>query len=377
MRICHIITLLWVVMLFVPSCNMHENMSITYFEQLQSMPDSSGKNGSMTGHRGLVEYDSVRFSDNSYAVHCLQHAPLNSLTEFFDNKGQTIATIARASECYAQTMVYDYDDKGRLIHLLRYKSEIFDGLEPDSAGFGRTKEGYLGFRQMIADIDYEHPDTAKYEQTNIEYDKTGDAVKAYVVYGKNSIAAPNGYKLVLSVKPCLGFWQSDLNGGFFIFHIMMVPKSKDLLDYKVCRFVDFLPSMESDYQNGYIVKTVWHHDPSMAPDDKDLVFTPVRVGDLNIYSVMRKDGSKYQRAYKNGLLAYKQEVSKYGTVLKKASYSIMLGKKVKVTYECIDYSTDTLKKESDFEMEIPDVEMFHEDMNVISGDYRWNNYYSK
>ena len=92
---------------------------------------------------------------------------------------------------------------------------------------------------------------------------------------------------------------------------------------------------------------------------------------------MRKDGSKYQRAYKNGLLAYKQEVSKYGTVLKKESYSIMPGKKVKVTYECIDYSTDTLKKESDFEMEIPDVEMFHEDMNVISGDYRWNNYYSK
>lgn len=27
---------------------------------------------------------------------------------------------------------------------------------------------------------YEHPDTAKYQQTNIEYDKDGDAVKAYM-----------------------------------------------------------------------------------------------------------------------------------------------------------------------------------------------------
>lgn len=48
---------------------------------------------------GFIEYDSVRFSDGSYAVHRLQYAPQNSLTEFFDNKGRTIATIARASEC--------------------------------------------------------------------------------------------------------------------------------------------------------------------------------------------------------------------------------------------------------------------------------------
>lgn len=31
---------------------------------------------------------------------------------------------------------------------------------------------------MIADMVYEHPDTAKYQQTNIEYDNDGDAVKA-------------------------------------------------------------------------------------------------------------------------------------------------------------------------------------------------------
>ena len=64
--------------------------------------------------------------------------------------------------------------------LISSKSEIFEGLDSDSASYGRNKDGYLGFRQMIADMVYEHPDTAKYQQTNIEYDKDGDAVKAYM-----------------------------------------------------------------------------------------------------------------------------------------------------------------------------------------------------
>lgn len=53
---------------------------------------------------------------------------------------------------------------------------------------------------MIADMVYEHPDTAKYQQTNIEYDKDGDAVKAYMVYGSDSIVAPSGYKLTIAVN---------------------------------------------------------------------------------------------------------------------------------------------------------------------------------
>ena len=70
---------------------------------------------------------------------------------------------------------------------------------------------------MIANMDYEHPDTAKYQQTNIEYDKDGDALKAYIVYGNDSIVAPSGYKLTVAVKPCLSFWQSDLHAGFISF----------------------------------------------------------------------------------------------------------------------------------------------------------------
>ena len=273
--------------------------------------------------------------------------------------------------------MYDYDDEGRLVHLVRYKDEIFDGLDFDSTSYGRNKEGYLGFRQMIANMDYEHPDTAKYQQTNIEYDKDGDAVKAYIVYGSDSIVALSGYKLAIAVKPCLSFWQSDLYGGFYIFHVKMEPKRKNLQNYKVFRYADYLPSMESEYRNGRIVKMVWHHDSCIEPDDKDLVFIPVRTGDLNVYSVTWEDGSKHQRVYKDGLLAYMQEISKYGTVLRRETYFFPSNSKVKVTYETIDYKTKALKTQSTSVMDVPNIEMYHEDMNVDSGDYRWENYYNK
>ena len=376
MRVHYTLFILGLVLLSVASCN-KEDISITYFKQLQSMPDNTNKEDSLIKYCGLIEYDSVRFSDGSYAVHRLQYAPQNSLTEFFDNKGRTIATIARASECYAQTLVYNYDDEGRLAHLVRYKDEIFECIDTDSASYERDKEGYLGFRQMIADMDYEHSDTAKYQQTNIEYDKDGDVVKAYMIYGNDRIVAPSRYKLTIAVKPCLSFWQSDLDGGFYIFHVTMEPKRKDMLEYKVCRFADYMPSMESEYRNGRIIKIVWHHDPCIEPDDKDLVFIPIRTGDLNVYSVTLEDGSKHQRAYKNGLLAYKQEISKYGTILKKETYSFPSNNKVKVTYETIDYKTKTLKTQSTSVMDVPNMEMYHEEMNVDSGDYRWENYYNK
>lgn len=376
MRSRYTLSILCLVLLLVASCN-KEDIKITYFKLLQSMPDNTNKEDSLIKCCGLIEYDSVRFSDGSYAIHRLQYAPQNSLTEFFDNKGRTIATVARASECYAQTLVYNYDDEGRLAHLLQYKSEIFESIDTDSANYERDKEGYLGFRQMIADMDYEHPDTAKYQQTNIEYDKDGDAVKAYMVYGNDSIVAPNGYKLTIAVKPCLSFWQSDLNGGFYVFHTKLEPKRKDLPNYKVCRYADFIQSMVSDYRDGRIVKTVWHHDPCIEPDDKDLVFIPARTGDLNVYSVTWEDGSKHQRAYKNGLLTYKLKISKYGTVLKKETYSFLPNNKVKVTYETIDYKTKTLKTLSTSVMDVLNMEMYHEDMNIDSGDYRWENYYNK
>ena len=98
---------------------------------------------------------------------------------------------------------------------------------------------------------------------------------------------------------------------------------------------------------------------------------------MNVYSVTWEDGSKIQRAYKDGLLAYKQEISKYGMVLNKETYSFLSDRKVKVTFETIDYKTRTLKTQSTSVMDVPDMEMYREDMNVDSGDYRWENYYNK
>lgn len=345
------------VWLLIASCSPKEKISVTYFKQQQA-------------------YDSVRFSDGSYAVYCLQYAPQNSLTAFYDNKGRTIATIARATECYAQTLVYDYDEQGRLIHLLCYKGEIFDGLEADSCQYGRTKEGYLGFRQMLADMDYAHPDTAKYEQSTIEYDREGDAVKVYVEAGKDSIVAPEGYKLEVAVKPCLAFWDSDINGGAYIFHVTMEPKRQGVSAYKVRWFADYMPTMEADYQNGRFVKTVWYDEPSKF-DDKDLIFCPVRMGDLNVYTTTWKEGGKRQRAYRNGKLAYVQEVSKYGTVMKREDYAYLSDNKIRITLEKIDYGTRKLSKQSVRVIDVPDRNMFQEELNLISGNDRWENYYHK
>lgn len=79
---------------------------------------------------------------------------------------------------------------------------------------------------MIDNLDYEHPDTANYFQTNIEHDKDGNAIKTHIVNSNKSIVAPKGYKLSVSVKPCKSFLESDINGGFYIFHVTMKPNDK-------------------------------------------------------------------------------------------------------------------------------------------------------
>ena len=138
-----------------------------------------------------------------------------------------------------------------------------------------------------------------------------------------------------------------------------------------------MPSVESDYRNGCIVKTIWHRHPSMCPDDADRVFIPVRVGELNVYSSTGDDGSKHQRAYRNGLLAYTQTVSKYGTLLEKETYTFLPNNKAKVAVESIDYPTKTLKTQSVSIIDVPHLEAYQEDMNVDSGDFMWENYYFK
>lgn len=89
MKTRYTLFVLVVALLLIDSCN-REDISITYFKQLQSTSDNTNKEDSLMMPCGFIEYDSVRFSDGSYAVHRLQYAPQNSLTEFFDNKGRTV-----------------------------------------------------------------------------------------------------------------------------------------------------------------------------------------------------------------------------------------------------------------------------------------------
>lgn len=63
--------------------------------------------------------------------------------------------------------------------------------------------------------------------------------------------------------------------------------------------------------------------------------------------------------------------------LEKGNIFFPSNSKVKVTYETIDYKTKALKTQSTSVMDVPNIEMYHEDMNVDSGDYRWENYYNK
>lgn len=171
-----------------------------------------------------LEYDSVRFSDGSYAVYHLQSAPQNSLTEFFDSKGRTIATIARASECHDQTLFYKYDVNGKLLHIVSFKAESPDLVKTDSMESRGRKGLYEDFRNLIANFDYSHPDITLYSQADITYEEDGKAIKIAKAMSRSAITAPEGYCIDIEVKQCPGFWESDLNGGHYDIHVTMKPE---------------------------------------------------------------------------------------------------------------------------------------------------------
>ena len=73
---------------------------------------------------GFIEYDSVRFSDGSYVTYRMHEAPMNSLTEFVDAEGRTIATLSQASECEPQVIIYRYRSDGQLASLLYFDEPV-------------------------------------------------------------------------------------------------------------------------------------------------------------------------------------------------------------------------------------------------------------
>ncbi len=66
MKTRYTLFVLGVALLLIASCN-REDISITYFKQLQNTSNNANKEDSLMKPCGFIEYDSVRFSDGSYA----------------------------------------------------------------------------------------------------------------------------------------------------------------------------------------------------------------------------------------------------------------------------------------------------------------------
>lgn len=223
----------------ITACN--QKIEITYYEHLGSFDTIV----EMMEKYGCAEYDSIVFSDGSYAVGQYKIAPSNCLVRYIDQNGKVIATISNASERYAQRLVFRYDENGRLKYLLRFD----ENMEPT---FHEGSDSvYLNFRLAIDSINFQCPDLRRHTLTEIIYGNDGIACGIIEQPSGKSIKAPDNYKLEVSVEQCLGFWESDLNGGCYILKTSIVPMS-NLKEYSIKQFEDFSLVTESHYKEGIL-----------------------------------------------------------------------------------------------------------------------------
>lgn len=326
----------------------------------------------------LLEYDSLRFSDGSIAVYRLANAPLNSLTEYRDQNGRVMATISNASECDAQLMIRRYDDQGRLVHLV-VGYEILDVEDEEVSEYWMgdgSVSPYLAFRRRMEKLDYARPDTARYKQYDMTYNDEGDVVKVTKALSSEVIEAPEGYKLDVSAEPCNSFWESDLDGGVYVFKVAVRPVNADQSEYTIMRYADFVPAIEQNFRNGILERIVMYPEPSY-PDSKRMVVTREDKGDSHLYT-SKFDGNdqSYQTEWRDGLKRYEQTVSQYGTVLKKTSYEYSLpSTRVKAVLEVIDYATGKLKTDKVEFVEQVDLGREEDEMDLIQAGWIWINAY--
>lgn len=229
-------------LMLVIACGQRKHIEITGFEHC-----SAFDNPEILEEQGWIDYDSVTFSDGSYAVRQLKSAPQNSLIRYVDRDGRLLASVSAASERYAQRLIYGYDVNGRLKYLLRFE----DMLEPDFHD-ETTNSAYLHFRLAIDSVDFQHPDLKRHTLSEIIYGSDGIAREMTELPSGKSIKAPDGYKLDVNVIPCEGFWESDLSGGRFLLKADMVPITNAMGDYTIKRFEDFSLIAEERYKDGVL-----------------------------------------------------------------------------------------------------------------------------
>ena len=326
----------------------------------------------------LLEYDSLRVSDGSIAFYRLANAPLNSLTEYRDQNGRLMATISRASECDGQVMIRRYDDRGRLLHLVvGYETLDVDDDEKNDYWMGNgAVSPYLAFRQRMDELDYAHPDTARYVQYDLTFNDDGDVVKVTKALSSEVIEAPEGYKLDVSAEPCNSFWESDLDGGVYVFKVAVRPVKPDQPEYTIMRYADFVPAIEQNFRNGILERIVMYPEPSY-PDSKRMVVTREDKGNSHLYTCkIDGDNQSYQTEWRDGLKRYKQTVSPYGTVLKRTSYEYSLpSTRVKAVFEVIDYETGKLKTDKVEFVEQVDLGAETDEMDLMRTVWIWGNVY--
>lgn len=266
---------------------------------------------------GIIEYDSVCFSDGSTAVYRLQWAPQNSLTEFRDPKGRVVATWAHASECTMQVMIRRYDDQDRLLRFLTFDCEdigVTDSIYKE--WFGNGDSLYLVFRQKMEHWDDEAWDTTHYSRFDVEYNAEGHAVRVSRNQGASEIVAPEGCQLLVDIQPCQSFWVSDLDGGRFVFLVDQVPAQADASDYVVKRYADMLPTMDLTFKSGKLARILWHAETSYS-DARAMTFTHEIIDGKQVYT-RQEEGSPvaYRNIWQDGKLLYRQLIGAKGEVLK-------------------------------------------------------------
>lgn len=322
-----------------------------------------------------LEYDSVVFSDGSYATYRLQYAPQNSLYEFFDKKGRIIATIAQASECYPQVIVYKYDDNNRLTHFLSFWNH-FEKNYLDWYGASDTIN-YETFRNKIDSVDFNAPDTARYDYTSIEYYNTGIAIRTRHINTGEIIEAPERYMLDVSVDQCPPFWASDLDGGRYVYKVCIKPQDTNAKNYTLFRYANFKPALEENYENGVRIRAVVYPHQSYSDRHKWIKTLTSQNGN-NIYtSHIENSQDTLKTVWRNHYLRHMQKVSMYGTVLEQDTYIYALpSSQVKVIHEKIDFASMKLKKVSESLTTISQIGMEDDEMKLLKNCVDWENVYS-
>lgn len=353
-------------LLLTAACSQGTKLEITNKEHTDIHEDSNCQEKT-----GFIDYDSVTYSDGSYAVSVLNYAPQNWLVRYVSKDGKLLATISSASETCPQRLVYGYDDEGRLKYLLQF--DVKRG--PDTLD-ERRDSAYLHFRLAIDSIDFNEPDTSRHKLAEIKYGNEGYAYEVEDRASGKKITAPTGYKLNVSVEPCAAFWSSDLDGGFYYLKVDVVPVNKDNGNYTKKRFVDFVPMMEEYYHGGQRVKIVCYPNPSYDDDVKTTISFKQENG-ANIYSRLKGNSTDTLiSTWKGGRLQNEIIRSKWGTVLNVKRYYYLPFGKVKREERQYDFKEKKMKPTVEKTIKITDLPSEENYINPLKNSF-WMNFYDE